>query len=409
MTDSFPFSTDEDVMRRAIELARRGIGSVEPNPAVGAVLVDAKRNLLGEGWHERFGGPHAEVNALADFQKRHPESAMRTQLAATASLFVTLEPCCHTGKTPPCTDAILASGVRHVVIGIRDPSPHVDGGGIAQLQKAGIDVSVALLEAEVRRLNAPFLKLTQTGLPYVHVKWAMTLDGKIATRTGSSQWISNDKSRAVVHELRGRMDAIIVGAGTAIADDPSLTARPPGPRTATRVVVDSQARLPPDSKLVKTAAEIPVLVVTLESAPPDRVSSLQTKGVEVISFPATLHGNRIFDATRPDLRALLVELGRRGMTNVLVEGGGELLGSLFDMDSSERNESLSAAPRGLIDEAHVFVAPKFAGGAEAMSAVGGVGLEKIPQGCQIDPLQIEILDGDVYIHGPVVNRGPADL
>ncbi|MDA0588896.1 MAG: bifunctional diaminohydroxyphosphoribosylaminopyrimidine deaminase/5-amino-6-(5-phosphoribosylamino)uracil reductase RibD [Planctomycetota bacterium] len=401
MSIPLPFSSDEDVMRRAIALARQGLGFVEPNPAVGAVLVDARRNLLGEGWHERFGGPHAEVNALADFKNRNSDAKARSELAATATLFVTLEPCCHTGKTPPCTDAVLASGVRRVVVALGDPSLHVSGGGIAQLKRAGIDVSVGLLEAEVRQLNAPFLKLAQTGLPYVHVKWAMTLDGNIATRTGSSQWISNEKSRAVVHELRGRMDAIIVGAGTARADDPSLTARSPGPRTATRVVVDSQAALSVESQLVKTVADAPVLVATLESAPEDRIAILQTVGVDVVRLPALASGNRLPESARPDLRALLIELGRRGMTNVLVEGGSDLLGSLFDLDLKEGQQ--------LVDEAHIFVAPKFAGGAKAVSPVGGIGLEHIPQLSQIDPLQIEVLDGDVYIHGPVVNRDPAGL
>lgn len=393
MPDPLQFSSDEEVMRRAIGLAQQGIGPVEPNPAVGAVLVDAGRNLLGEGWHERFGGPHAEVNALADFESRHPDEGTRAKLAGEATLFVTLEPCCHTGKTPPCTEAVLASGVRRVVVALRDPSPHVNSGGIEQLENAGVDVSVGLLESEVRRLNAPFLKLTQTGLPYVHVKWAMTLDGKIATRTGSSQWISNEKSRAIVHKLRGRMDAVIIGAGTARVDDPSLTARPPGPRTATRVIVDSNATLSTESKLAKTASDVPVLVATLESVSDSRVTGLQMLGIEVVQLPPSR------DTARPDLRALLTELGRRGMTNVLVEGGSDLLGSLFDLDQK--------TPDSMIDEAHIFVAPKFTGGTEATGAIGGIGRDQIPPSCQIDPLQIETLDGDVYIHGPVAHRGPA--
>lgn len=397
MSASTPFSSDEDVMLRAIELAQQGIGFVEPNPAVGAVLVDGDRNVLGEGWHQRFGEPHAERNAFADFAERHPDAEERKRLAETATLFVTLEPCCHTGKTPPCTDAVLESGVRRVVIGLRDPFPKVDGGGIAILEEAGIEVTVGLLEESVRGLNAPFLKLIRTGLPYVHVKWAMTLDGKIATRTGSSQWISNEKSRAIVHKLRGRMDAIIVGAGTARADDPSLAARPPGPRTATRVVVDSGANLPPDSKLVETAAEVPVLVATLETAPASKVTYLQTKGVEVVPLPAREADDG--QPSRPDLRALLQLLGERGMTNVLIEGGGALLGSLFDQSDSETP---------LADEAHVFVAPKFAGGSEATSPVGGVGVDSIPQLSQIDPHQVVMLDKDVYIYGPIVNRGPAN-
>jgi diaminohydroxyphosphoribosylaminopyrimidine deaminase/5-amino-6-(5-phosphoribosylamino)uracil reductase len=394
-------------MRRAIELAQQGIGFVEPNPAVGAVLVAADRTLLGEGWHEKFGEPHAEVNAFSDFVKRHPNAETREQLAATATLFVTLEPCCHIGKTPPCTEAVLASGVRRVIIGLGDPSPHVDGGGIAQLEQAGLEVSVGLLEPEVRQLNAPFLKLTQTGLPYVHVKWAMTLDGKIATRTGSSQWISNEKSRAVVHELRGRMDAVIVGAGTARADDPCLTARPSGPRIATRIVVDSRAGLPLDSQLVRTAAKAPVLVAALNDAPSGNVEALRAVGVEVLLLESASSRNEAALADRLNLKALLSELGRRGMTNVLVEGGGGLLGSLFDLCSGERPEDAAEAGGRLIDEIHVFVAPKIAGGAEAIGPIGGFGLDRIPQSCQIDPLEIETLDGDVYVHGPLVSRDSA--
>ena len=272
---------------------------------------------------------------------------------------------------------------------------------MAQLKQAGIEVSVGLLEDEVRRLNAPFLKLTQTGLPYVHVKWAMTLDGKIATRTGSSQWISNEKSRAVVHELRGRMDAIIVGAGTARADDPTLTARPPGKRTAMRVVVDSAASLSLDSQLVRTARSAPVMVVALKEAPDENIEALRSAGVEVLLLDSAFAESA--SKAKPDVQTLLGELGRRGMTNVLVEGGGGFVGSLFDLCSSER-----AADRGqLIDEVHVFVAPKLVGGLAGISPVGGTGLDRIPQSCQIDPLQIETLGEDVYIHGPLGSRDSA--
>jgi len=393
-------------MRRAVELARRGLGCVEPNPAVGAVLVDDRLNLLGEGWHQQFGGPHAEVNAFADFERRHPEPDDRVQFAAQATLFVTLEPCCHTGRTPPCTEAILACGVRRVVIGIQDPSPHVNGDGLTRLRQSGIEVAVGLLDTEVRCLNAPFLKCVATGLPYVHAKWAMTLDGKIATKSGMSQWISNEKSRATVHRLRGRMDAIIVGAGTVRADDPRLTARPSGPRTATRIVVDSQAGLPLRSALVQTAGETPVLVAALDTAPSANVSALQTAGVDVLLLPGVPGQGCFQQAVQPDLRQLLTELGQRGMTNVLVEGGSRLLGSLFDLDLQERRHREAY---GLVDEVHIFVAPKFVGDAGAMGPLGGVGIDLIPQECQVDAIQTETLDGDVYIHGPLVCRRPAGL
>ena len=228
------FADPRSVMGRAIELASCGIGRVEPNPAVGAVIVDAELNLIAEGYHERFGGPHAEINAL------HQAG----ELPETATMFVTLEPCCHQGKTPPCTSALIDAGIKKVVIGMQDAAPHVDGRGIAQLKSAGIDTEVGLLQDQIRRLNAPFIKLVTTGMPYVHAKWAMTLDGKIASRTGHSKWISNSMSREVVHRLRGRMDAVLIGSGTASADDPLLTARPDGPRAAARIVLDSQAKLP---------------------------------------------------------------------------------------------------------------------------------------------------------------------
>jgi len=294
--------------------------------------------------------------------------------------------------------------VPRVVIGIRDPSPHVDGGGLKRLRQAGVEVSTGLLETEVRPLNAPFLKRVETGLPYVHAKWAMTLDGKIATRSGVSKWISNEKSRATVHRLRGRMDAVIVGAGTARADDPRLTARPAGLRTATRIVVDSQAGLSLQSALVQTAAQTPVLVAALDSAPQACVSALQAAGVEVLLLAGTPGPDRSRQDLQPDLRQLLMELGRRGMTNVLVEGGSQLLGSLFDLDLQERRRRGSC---GLVDEVHIFVAPKFVGDAAAPGPLGGFGLDLIPQECQVQPIQTEELDGDVYIHGPVVCRDPS--
>src|SRR6266566_3686691 len=225
--------SDEFWMRWALELAERGRGYVEPNPLVGAVLVRDGR-VVGEGWHRRHGEAHAEVNALAE----------AGAAARGATLYVTLEPCCHHGKTPPCTDAVLRAGIRRVVAAMADPFPRVAGQGTALLQAAAVAVEVGLGEAEARRLNAPYLKLLTTGRPYVHAKWAMTLDGKIATRTGDSKWISGEMSRRHTHELRGRMDAIIVGIGTVLADNPILTVRPPGPRVPIRIVLDSRGRLP---------------------------------------------------------------------------------------------------------------------------------------------------------------------
>jgi diaminohydroxyphosphoribosylaminopyrimidine deaminase/5-amino-6-(5-phosphoribosylamino)uracil reductase len=371
------FDSPNAVMRYAIELASRGLGRVEPNPAVGAVLVGEHLNLLADGYHERVGGPHAEANALFDFVERFKDATVRQELLATATLYVTLEPCCHHGKTPPCSEAVVEAGVRRVSIAIRDPSPHVAGGGMQQLEDAGVDVSTGLAEEQVRELNAPFLKRLETGLPWVHAKWAMTLDGKIATRTGASKWISGEASRQRVHMLRGRMDAIIVGVGTVRADDPLLTVRVPGPRTPVRVVVDSAATLSLDSQLVRTLNEAPVLVAVSEHAAAERVDRLKDAGVEVVVAGAA--------NARVDLKLLLQELARRSMTNVLIEGGGQLFGSAFDGD--------------LVDEAHIFVAPKFAGGADAVTPIGGVGVAVIPEASQLRGQTVEQVGDDVYIRG----------
>jgi len=373
-----PPSDDDALMSRAIELARRGEGCVEPNPMVGALVVDDQRRVLGEGWHERFGGPHAEINAFA-------RAGTRT---AGATLFVTLEPCSHTRKkTPPCADAVIAAGIRRVVIGTRDPNPQVDGGGIAKLRAAGIEVEVGLLEEECRALIAPFAKRVTTGLPFVHGKWAMTLDGKLATRTGSSQWISNETSRAVVHRLRGRMDAILVGRRTAELDNPRLTARPAGPRVATRIVLDSRATLSLDSLLLRTLDEAPLMVVVGDSAPRERVEALRAAGAEVLSLPPDEGAATGEPPLRPGLRFLLQELGRRQFTNLLVEGGGEALGDFLDA--------------GLLDELHVFIAPKVAGGRAALPPVAGLGVAEMSHALRLQSPRIEILDGDIYVNGRI--------
>ena len=361
-------ATAEVAMRRALELARRGIGFVEPNPAVGAVIVADDGRAVGEGWHERFGGPHAEVMALV----------AAGEAARGATLFVTLEPCCHFGKTPPCTRAVIAAGIRRVVVATVDPATHVSGGGLAELRAAGVEVEVGLMADDARRLIAPFTKLMTTDLPWVHAKWAMTLDGKIASRTGSSRWITNEESRAVAHQLRGRMDAILVGIGTILADDPLLTARPPGPRTPIRIVLDSTARTPLASQLVRTAREFRTVVVVTQHAPEDRRAALRAAGVEVLVISEDSVGH-------PDLRLVLGELGRQQRTNVLVEGGGRVLGQCFD--------------QGLVDEVHAFIAPKLIGGAAAQSPLAGEGLADMGAALRLDPSTVEVLSGDVYLHG----------
>jgi diaminohydroxyphosphoribosylaminopyrimidine deaminase/5-amino-6-(5-phosphoribosylamino)uracil reductase len=348
VTDFTPFMT------RALALAAKGRGAVEPNPMVGAVVLDASGRVVGEGWHARFGGPHAEVNALAAAGER----------AKGGTLVVTLEPCCHFGKTPPCTEAVIRSCVSRVVVGMADPFPKVAGGGIATLRASGIEVIVGVCQDEAERLNAPYLKLLRTGRPWVIQKWAMTLDGKMATHTGDSKWISSEASRKLVHELRGRVDAVIVGGNTVRVDDPLLTARPPGPRTPTRVVISATGNLPADCQLVRTAKESPVLVAT--TAPgATRLAAWSAAGAEILTVGT--------------LAAVFDELGRRRMTNVLVECGPKLQTAIADA--------------GLGDDVVAFVAPRLIGGANTVVA-----------GTTLSGLTVESAGGDVVIRGAVVKR-----
>ena len=354
--------SDTAAMHRALELACRGFGHVEPNPQVGAVVVAADGTTVGEGWHAIFGGPHAEVAALA----------AAGPAARGATLYVTLEPCCHHGKTPPCTAAIIAAGIARVVVATHDPFPAVAGRGIAALLAAGIDVETGVLEADARRLIAPFRKLVETGTPWVIAKWAMSLDGRLAAPPGADRWISAPESRAIVHALRGRIDAIAVGIGTVLADDPLLTARPPGPRQPLRIVLDSAARLPLDAALVRTAREVPVLVVAGPAADADRVAALRAAGCEVWQAAA--------DSRVARLRELLVELGRRRLTNVMVEGGAAVLQTVFEA--------------GAVDEIQAFVAPRVIGGDPAA-------LPTLPEVPACDVEEVALPGGDILLRGTI--------
>lgn len=351
--------TDLDYISRALEVAERGRGHVEPNPLVGAVIVRDGR-IAGEGWHEKYGQAHAEVNAL--------KQAGSEALGAT--LYVTLEPCCHHGKTPPCTDALLRAGIRRVVASMQDPFPEVGGKGIAILREAGVEVDVGLGGPAAHRLNAPYL-MRLRGRPWIHAKWAMTLDGKIASFSGSSKWISSETSRAKVHELRGRMDAIIIGRGTLIADDPLLTARPTGPRVATRIVLThGHQPLLDDCQLLRTIDQAPVLVFT-PSSHTERFENWTKRGAEVFVV-RTIAG-------------AMGELASRRMTNVLVEGGAGVLGSFLDSR--------------LIDEVHAFIAPKLIGGECGLSPIGGRGIEKMSDALKLSDMSIQQLGEDIYVHG----------
>jgi diaminohydroxyphosphoribosylaminopyrimidine deaminase / 5-amino-6-(5-phosphoribosylamino)uracil reductase len=364
---NIPEDEDGRWMRCALEEAELGRGRVEPNPLVGAVVVKDGRSQ-GSGHHERFGGPHAEIIALERAGKQ----------AAGATLYVTLEPCCHHGKTPPCTSAIIASGIVRVVAAMRDPFPQVSGQGLAMLERAGLAVESGCLGQAARWLNAPYLKRVTTGLPFVTAKWAMTLDGKTAVKTGDSRWISSEASRRLVHELRGRMDAIVAGIGTVVADDPLLTARPPGPRSPTRVVLDSHAQLPLSSRLVQTAAECPVLVAVTDSAGDLECSNLRAHGCEVVVFPKS---------RRIPIGPLLEELSRRGMTNVLVEGGGHVVGSFLDAHQ--------------LDAVDVFIAPVVEGGNHSNSPVRGAGCQAMSDALRLAQVDVTQVDVDLRLRGSV--------
>lgn len=372
--------TDTEYMNRALELAARGEGAVEPNPMVGAVVVREDR-IVGEGWHQKYGGPHAEVFAL---DQAGP-------LAMGATLYVTLEPCCHFGKTPPCTEKIIRSGVRRVVAAMLDPFPSVSGKGVSRLRETGIVVEVGVGEIASCSLNAPYLKRLRENRPWIIAKWAMTLDGKISTRSNESKWITNELARHQAHRVRGNMDAILIGAGTLRSDDPALTARLPDSqspnRVATRVVVTSQpAQLPLSCQLFRTAEQVPTWVVYPES--PSSSSWVPPPFVRAVPLPATSSG-------RVDLSALLDEMGKMRWTNVLVEGGAGLLGSFFDAQS--------------VDEVHVYLAPKILGGDQAPSPVGGLGIEKISEALMLDSPNVISLGDNLLLKGRIQRKNSQSI
>jgi len=366
--------TPEEIrwMRRALHLAERGF--TPPNPMVGCVLVRDGVNV-GEGWHPYAGQPHAEVFALR---------AAGAQ-AAGATAYVTLEPCSFFGRTPPCADALVAAKVRRVVVATLDPNPKVSGRGMARLQAAGIEVVLGVLETPARRVNEAFLHFHTTGVPFVTLKAAMTLDGKIATHTGDSKWITGPKARRFVHLQRARSGAVMVGIGTLLADDAQLTARLPGvtlPRQPLRIVVDSRLRTPPDCAAIRlTTPETPLLIATRESVDSDRARALIREGVEVLSLPANTVG-------RVDLSALLQELAKRQIISVWVEGGGELHASLLQA--------------GLAHKALFFIAPKLLGGKDAPTPLEGVGPRFMAEATTLDSLIVHRFGPDLAIEGRIM-------
>ena len=359
---------DAIYMKLALSLAARGEGWVSPNPMVGAVVVN-RGQVVGRGYHRRYGAPHAEVEAL------------RTagEAARGADLYVTLEPCNHQGKTPPCTRAILAAGVRRVIIAARDPNPRVTGGGAEFLASQGVGITMGMLEPEARRLNEAWLHYVNTGRPWVVAKAACSLDGKIATVGGESQWLTGEAARGLGHRLRHRVDAIVAGIGTVLADDPQLTTRRPRGRgkDPIRIVLDSRLRLPLTARLLNLNSQAPTWVATTSQAPPDTVRALQARGVQVMVLPA--------DAGRVSLPPLLEELGARQVQSLLVEGGAETLGTCFD--------------QRLVNRFYFFYAPKILGGQLAPGMVGGHGIVHLGEAHIAKNLSVRRVGGDLLIAG----------
>ena len=364
--------TDRLHLARAIELAGRGVGTVKPNPVVGAVIA-RDGEILGEGWHERFGAAHAEVNAI--------ESCGLADLSG-ATLYVSLEPCCHEGKTPPCTEAIVQAGIGRVVVGSDDPTEKAAGRGLGILRDEGVDVVLAdgELATRARLLNQAFRKHARVGRPWVLFKSAMTLDGKVATRAGDSQWISGEASRELAHRWRASVDAVVVGIGTALADDPQLTARPEGTPTCPseqprRVVFDSLARLPSDSRLLAAAAEIPLTVVVSRAAARADTDALEAAGVQVVVATGENEPARV--------RSALDQLCQLGVASLLLEGGPHLAGAFLDA--------------GEIDEIRLFLAPLLFGGRTARDPLEGEGVERIADAVRALTFDCERVGEDLLV------------
>lgn len=365
-----------EYMAQALALARRAEGRTRPNPPVGAVIV-VSGQVVGEGFHPEAGQPHAEIFALRE----------AGELARGADLYVTLEPCvCH-GRTGPCVDAILEAGISRVFVGTQDPNPQVSGKGIARLRAAGVEVLVGIGETECRRLIAPFARHITSGLPHVTLKTAMTLDGKTATQTGDSQWISGAASRLHVHRLRDQVDAVLIGIDTLLHDDPQLTTRlPDGGRNPLRVVVDSRLRIPGNARLFESLPEIPVLIATTSHANAEKLEQLQAEGIEFL----------VCDGPdgRVDLLELLRQLSRQGVQRLLLEGGSTI------------NQSFLQA--GLVDRMMVFVAPKLVGGNNGFGMFTGAGVSRLADAWQLSDIRTTRFEDDILIEGEVVHVHRAD-
>jgi len=353
-------------MRQAVRLAARAMGHTSPNPMVGAVIVrDGK--VVGRGWHPGKGQPHAEIFALDDAD----------DLAQGATLYVTLEPCCHQGSTGPCTEAIIRHGIRRVVAAVHDPNPLVNGGGFTRLRAAGIETELGVLGDEAKWLSEAHNKWVTTGVPFVTIKMACSLDGKIATRTGESRWITGEETRASAHLLRQMNDVVLVGVNTVLRDDPALTVRLPGGRNPRVVILDTQARTPAEATLFKTEPGR-VLIATTAAAPGDRVDALRARGAEVVAFPATVAG-------QVEVGAVMRHLGEQNRTSVLVEGGGTVAASLVF--------------GGHADKIVLMVAPLLIGGREAPTVLDGAGAATLREAYRVRDLQVRHIGDDLVIEG----------
>ena len=361
-------NTNEKYMRLALELAIKAEGLTNPNPVVGAIIVKNGR-IVGKGYHRALGLPHAEVNALKDAGIR----------ARGATLYVTLEPCDHFGRTPPCTGAIIRSGIRKVVVAMKDPNPINNGKGVSVLKTHGIETVTGVLEEGAKSINRPYIKFITRHIPYITVKAAQSLDGKIATRTGDSKWITSEDSRGYVHELRGKVDAVMVGENTVMKDDPLLLSKTRGAKQPARIVVTTGLRIPLNAKVFSRIAESPLFIATAKNALRKRAKSCETKGANVL-FLKSKNG-------KVDLKDLFVTLGRMNFTHILVEGGGELIASLLE----ER----------LADRLLFFIAQKIIGGKDAITSVEGIGVAKVREAVVLKDLKIRRFINDILIEAEI--------
>lgn len=355
--------TDVEIMRHAISLATRAVGHTNPNPMVGAVVVKDGR-IIGEGYHQQIGGLHAERNALANC----------TESPEGATIYVTLEPCCHYGKTPPCTEAIIEHKLAKVVIGSRDPNPKVSGKGVQMLRAAGIEVIEDFLREECDAINPVFFHYIREKHPYIALKYAMTADGKIAVNTGASQWITGEAARRHVHELRNYYRGILVGLGTVLQDNPMLTCRIPGGRQPIRIVCDSHLRIPLNCNLCNSTDQAPLIVACMDPSG-EKKQALEEKGVQVLVVKETNH--------RLDLSDLLIKLGQMDIDGILVEGGGTINASFIEA--------------GLVQHIYAYVGAQIFGGTTAYTPVSGTGIQSVSDSLKLTAPKVQIFDPDVLI------------